>query len=88
MPLSPSERSLRARIAGHAFAAQHDVREHMKPAQAASPGQLPYWERQVDPDGELDEVERRRRAEHARQAHMTKLALASAKARRNRKKAS
>ena len=85
--LSPAERSLRARLAGLTFAATHDVREHMKPAQAASPGQLPYWERRVDPDGTLDELERRRRAECARKAHMTKLALASATARR-RKKAS
>jgi hypothetical protein len=85
--LSPAERSLRARIAGLTFAATHDVREHMKAAQKASPGQLPYWERQVDPGFELDEVERRRRAECLRRAHMAKLALASAKARR-RKKAS
>ena len=83
--LSPAERSLRARLAGLTFASTHDVREHMKPAQAASPGQLPYWERQVDPDGDLDQFERRRRAECARKAHMTKLALASAKARRRRK---
>jgi len=83
-PLSPAERSMRARLAGLTFAATHDVREHMKPAQAASPGQLPYWERQVDPDGNLDDVERRRRADCARRAHMTKLALASASARRKK----
>ena len=85
--LSPAERTLRARVAGLTFAATHDVREHMKAAQAASPGQLPYWERQVDPNNELDELERHRRADCARRAHMAKLALASSKARR-RKKAS
>lgn len=84
--LTPTERTLRARIAGNTFAAKHDVREHMKAAQAASPGQLPYWEHQVDPDGELPEGERKRRAESARRAHMARLALASSKARRSRKK--
>jgi hypothetical protein len=78
---------LRARIGGYAFAAKVDVSEHMKVAQAASPGQLAYWETQVDPDGELPEAERHRRAEAARNAHMSKLALASARARRARKKA-
>jgi hypothetical protein len=86
--LSPTERRLRARAAAHWLHSLVDSAEHMKPAQAASPGQLPYWERQVDPDRSLDEVERRRRADHARKAHMAKLALASSKARRARKKAS
>lgn len=86
--LTPQERSLRARVAGLTFAATHDVREHMKAAQAASPGQLPYWERQVDPNGVLDDMERRRRADCARRAHMAKLALASSKARRERRRAS
>lgn len=85
--LTPAERSLRAQIAGLTFAATHDVREHMKAAQAASPGQLPYWERQVDPDGALNPAERHRRAEAARRAHMKKLALASSKARRTKKAA-
>lgn len=57
----------------------------MEPARAASPGQLAYWERKVDPDGVLTELERKRRAECARKAHMTLLAFASAKARRLRK---
>lgn len=82
--LTPGERVLRARLAGLTFAATHDVAEHMKAAQAASPGQLPYWERQVDPDSVLDEIERRRRADAARRAHMTRLALASARARRKK----
>lgn len=80
--LSPTERTLRARTAALTLHSQIDSREHMKAAQGASPGQLPYWERQVDPDGVLDEVERRRRADCARRAHMTRLALASARARR------
>jgi hypothetical protein len=75
--LTPAERSLRARLAGLTFAAKHDVREHMKRAQTASPGQLSYWEQQVDPHGALPELERHRRAQSARKAHMTRLALAS-----------
>lgn len=86
--LSPTEISLRARIGGYVLHSQVDSAEHMKPAQAASPGQLTYWEREVDPEGVLPELERKRRAECARRAHMTKLALASSQARRARKKAS
>jgi hypothetical protein len=47
--LSPAERTLRARVGGLTFAATHDVREHMKPAQAASPGQLPYCDEDATP---------------------------------------
>jgi len=43
---------------------------------------LARFEREVDPDGVLPEVERLRRAEHARKAYMQKLALASAARRR------
>jgi len=45
-------------------------------------GFLARFEREVDPDGVLPEVERLRRAEHARKAYMQKLALASAARRR------
>jgi hypothetical protein len=85
--LTPAERALRARVAALTLHSQIDSSEHMKAAQKASPGQLPYWEHQVDPGLELDEVERRRRAECLRRAHMAKLALASAKARRRKKSA-
>lgn len=59
--------------------AQHDARETSAPGRAAF---LARFEREVDPDGLLPEAERVRRADHARKAHMTRLALASAKARR------
>lgn len=77
--LSPSQRSMRARIGAHALHATHDSRELTAPARAAF---LARFEAEVDPDGVLPEVERRRRAEHARKAYFAKLALASAKARR------
>ena len=46
------------------------------------------FEDEVDPDRKLPVAERERRAEHARKAHMQRLALRSAAARRARKKAS
>lgn len=43
--------------------------------------------REVDPDNQLPEPERRRRAECARRAYYQRLALASARARRTQKAA-
>ena len=77
--LSPAERSLRARLAAHAMHARHDPRETTTAARAAF---LARFEAEVDPDCILSPEERRRRAEHARSAYFTRLALAAAKARR------
>jgi hypothetical protein len=46
---------------------------------------LERFKRQVDPDGALKPAERTRRAEQAMRAHMARLALRSAQARRRRK---
>lgn len=79
MALTPSERSLHARMAAHR---QHAAgRTNTAPARAAF---LDRFEREVDPDLTLDPAERARRAEHARKAYFTGLALKSAKARRQR----
>lgn len=78
--LTPSERSLRARIAAHESWAKT-----LDPASRTAPGRnafLKQFEVQVDPHGQLPELERLRRAEHARKAHFSRLAFASAKARR------
>ena len=77
--LSPAERSLRARLAAHSMHARHDARETTTAARAAF---LARFEAEVDPNGILSPEERRRRADHARRAYFTRLALASAKARR------
>jgi len=77
--MSPAERTLRARLAAHSMHAQHDARQTTAAARAAF---LARFEAEVDPDGTLPPEERRRRAEHARSAHFTRLALAAAKARR------
>lgn len=79
--LSPSDRVLQARIAAHALHSQHDSRELTAKARATF---LAKFEAEVDPEGVLPEDERRRRAEHARKAHFTRMALASARARRGR----
>ena len=80
--LSPAERSLRARLAAHSMHAQHDAQKTTTAARAAF---LARFEAEVDPDGRLSPEERRRRAEHARSAYFTRLALASAKARRSKR---
>ena len=79
--LTPEQRSLRSRIGAHALHAKHDTMA------VSAPGRKAIWrkfEDEVDPDRVLSESERRRRAEHARKAHMARLALASAKARRRK----
>lgn len=81
MALSPTERSLRARLGAHALHAKHDSRELTAPARAAF---LARFEDEVDPERVLSEPERKRRAEHARRAHMTRLSFASARARKRK----
>ena len=77
--VSTQEASLRGRIGGYALASQHNPREYTKNARAAFLG---AFEKKVGPDGTLPKAERERRALAARRAHFTRMALASAKARR------
>ncbi len=77
-PLTPQQRSLRARLAAHAMHAKHDSRDTTAKGREAFLGKFLD---EVDPDRVLPEAERNRRAEHARKAHFTRLALLSAKAR-------
>jgi hypothetical protein len=76
---TPQQRVLAARIAAHSKWANTDPTEGTAAVRAAF---LDRFEREVDPDGTLPPAERARRAEHARKAYFTRLALASAKARR------
>ena len=82
LSLSPEQRSLIGRIGGFALHSKYDSKEITRAARTAF---LAKWAREVDPDGVLPEVERNRRAESALKAHMARLALKSAKARRARK---
>jgi hypothetical protein len=82
---SPEERSLRGRIGAYRLHSQYDSKEITRAARTAF---LAKWAREVDPDSVLPEAERDRRAEAALKAHMARLALKSAQARRARKLAS
>ena len=80
MDLSPAERQLRARLAAHESWARTT-----NPSQRTATARRAFLQRfvtEVDPDGVLPEVDRARRAESARKAYFTRLALKSARARR------
>jgi hypothetical protein len=83
VPLTPEQRSMRARIAARAQHAQGKT--NTAPARRNSPNSVEYWARQVDPDGTLPEAERLKRANHARLEHMTRLSFEASKARSRRK---
>lgn len=74
--LTPSQRTLRARVAAHALHAQGGTS-----TLAATSAFLARFEAQVDPEGKLTPTERHQRARHARKAYMGRLALASSRAR-------
>jgi len=79
-----AERVLTGRVGAYTMLARHDAREVTRPAHEA------FWrkfETEVDPEGRLDPVERARRADMARKAHFTRLALKSAQVRRHRREA-
>jgi len=77
--MTPAARTLRAKLAAHSLHAQGKT--NTKPATEAF---MRKFEKEVDPDGTLPPDERRKRAEHARRAHMARLALKSAQARASR----
>jgi len=76
MALTPAQRKLRARIAAESMHAQGKTN-----TAKARKGFMQKFEDQVDPERKLSPDERAKRAEHARRAHMTRLALASARSR-------
>jgi len=81
--LSLSERVLRSRIAAYTrWAHEADRSAATAPARRAFDVR---FEREVDPDGVLTQAERQRRAESARKAYFTRLALKSVQARRRKK---
>ncbi len=77
--LTAEQRVLRSRMAAYRLHATHDPRETTKKARAAFAGR---FEREVDPAGILSPAERARRADAARRAYFTGLALRSSRARR------
>jgi hypothetical protein len=86
--LTPEQRSLRARIAvNESWARTKDRAARTKNGTDASPARLAYWERRVDPEGEMDDATRAKAAENARTAHYARMAYRSAKARRAKRTA-
>ena len=75
--------SLRGRIGASILHSRYDSRELTASAREAFEKRFLD---QVDKDRVLPEAERNRRAKHARSAHFSRLALASAKARAARSK--
>jgi len=82
VPLTAIERSLRASIAAHTRWANTDKAERQRLADNGQAGLLRRLAAEVDPTGTLPADERDRRARNLLQAHMQRLALKSAKARR------
>jgi hypothetical protein len=83
--VTPEQRVLRSRLGAHArWATTEDRSAATAPARKAFADR---WEKQVDPDGELDPQERAVRAAHAKKAHFARMAMASAKARARKRKA-
>ncbi len=76
-----SQAQLLGKIGGHTAHSRHDSRRLTNHARAAL---LRRFEDEVDPERVLPAEERLRRAGQARKAYFTRLALASADARRNR----
>ncbi len=76
--MTPAERRLRAQLGAYTLHATHNPQETTAKGRAAF---LARFERQVDPEGKLPEGERKRRAESARKAHMTRLSLLAAQKR-------
>lgn len=79
--LTPEQRSMRARMAAHAMHAQHDTRQVSANGRATF---LRRFEDEVDPDRQLPDAERQRRAEQARKAYMQRLAYRSSRARQRK----
>jgi hypothetical protein len=75
--------AMRARIAAYTLHSKYDSRALTARARNAF---LARFLKEVDPDGRLPETERVRRAECARRAYFTRLALLSAKARASRRR--
>lgn len=79
---SSAEHSLASRFGAHqSWANTPDRAARTAPARRALDAK---FEREADPDGTLNPVERAKRAESLRKAHYARMALKSAQARRRR----
>ena len=76
--MNAQERSLRGRLGAYTLHSQRDPKETTLAARTAF---MQKFLDEVDPQHELPECERQRRAEAARKAHFVRMALRSAKKR-------
>lgn len=80
MSATPTERSMAAQVANHVrWSREPDRKAATAPARK---GLEAKWIAEIDPDGVLSPAELERRLRSARSAHMRRMSLASAKARR------
>jgi len=83
MTMTPEQRSMRSQIAAYArWSVASDATAATAPARR---GFFAKFEDEVDPNRELPEEERTRRARAAQKRHMTALAFASSRKRSARK---
>lgn len=82
LPLTASERSLRASLAAHTRWASTSTADRRRQAERGQAALRAKLAREIDPDGIMPPAELDRRLSNAVAAHFAKLALASAKARR------
>jgi hypothetical protein len=81
--MDPEMRSLRARLGAHAsWANTTDPASRTAKARAAANGRFERQAREMHPDATDEQITRV--AEHLRKAHFSRMALASAKARRSK----
>ena len=83
MSLTSEQARMAGRIGAHTKWARTDDRTAA--TEAARAGLVARFEREVDPENRLDPAERSIRAEHARKAHMARLGMKSAAARKARR---
>lgn len=82
--MTPEQRALRSKLGAHTRWA--NCTDRTAATQPARDAFRDRWLDQVDPDRVLPAAERTKRANHAMRAHMTRMALNSAKARATRKR--
>lgn len=76
-----AEMAMRGRLGAYATLSRHDPKETTRNGRATF---LARFEREVDPEGVLPVAERQRRAEYAKKAYFSRLAMKSAEARRKK----
>lgn len=84
--MTPEERKLRAQLAAHkSWAKTEDRQARISKARSASPADVEWHAKRLDPNNELPEAERYRRAESERKAYFANLSLKAATAARHRR---